>query len=232
MRSYLVVDDNAEFAENLAEILRDQGDEAVVAESGPRALELLRGSRFDAIVTDMRMPQMSGAQLLHELRRLDPDLPAVVITAYTGETELNSASEEGLLAVLPKPPPLQRLLEVLSGAKRGGLVAIVEDDSALAENLSEALRSKGFSIVTARSVPEVERLGPTRPFSAIVDLRVAGGADGEALRKLLLKYPGIPVVQITGHAGITRAPDVTIFFKPFRSSELIETIERVYGSQR
>jgi CheY-like chemotaxis protein len=232
MRRYLLVDDNAAFAENLAEILRDQGDEAVVAENGQHAIGLLREQRFDAIVTDMRMPQMSGAELLHELRKLDPALPAVVVTAYTGETEMSAAQDAGLLAVLPKPPPLSRLLEVLAGARYGGLVAIVEDDPALSDNLAEVLRSRGFSVVVARSVAEVERLGTARPFTAIVDLRIPGGPDGEALRRLREKFPGLPLVQITGHEALAAAREVTVFLKPFRSSDVVETIERVYGSSR
>src|SRR5205823_596677 len=85
VRRYLLVDDNLAFAENLAEILRDGGAEVSVAGNGARALELARAGRFDALVTDMRMPVMSGATLVHEIRRVDPALPAIVVTAYTGE---------------------------------------------------------------------------------------------------------------------------------------------------
>ena len=62
MRNYLVVDDTRDFAENLAEILRDRGDEVVIAENGREAAEAVRVRRFDAILTDMRMPLMGGAE--------------------------------------------------------------------------------------------------------------------------------------------------------------------------
>src|SRR5213082_536696 len=140
MRKYLVVDDNRAFAENVAEILRDEGADVTIADGGLQALELAQRSRFDALVTDMRMPVMSGARLVHEIRGVDPGLPAIVITAYTGENDLLAAREEGLLAVLPKPAPLDRLVELLRTARRDGLVAVIEDDSALADNLTEALR--------------------------------------------------------------------------------------------
>ena len=67
MRKYLVVDDNRAFAENVAEILRDQGADVTIADGGLQALELAQRSRFDALVTDMRMPVMSGARLVHDL---------------------------------------------------------------------------------------------------------------------------------------------------------------------
>ena len=72
----------------------------------------------------------------------DPNLPAVVITAYTNDDDLEAARNEGVLAVLPKPAPVARLLELLGAARRGGLVAIIEDDAALSDNLSEVLRRR------------------------------------------------------------------------------------------
>src|SRR5512144_477333 len=199
MRSYLVVDDNRDFAENLAEILRDGGDEAVIAENGREAAEAVRGRRFDAILTDMRMPLMGGAELVHEIRRIDPGAPAMVITAHVGDDALEAARREGLLAVLGKPVEVSRLLALLASARRDGLVVVVEDDARLSDNLCEALRSKGFAAVTAASVLETERLGPVRPFCALVDLRVPGGPHGEAMRRLAAKYVGLPMIVVTAY---------------------------------
>jgi CheY-like chemotaxis protein len=229
-RRYLIVDDNVAFAENLAEIISDAGaGEAVVIESGPRALELAARERFDALLSDMRMPVMSGAELVHRIRRVDPELPAIVITAYTADTDLQAARQEGLLGVLPKPVPVPRLLELLSGARRNGIVALVEDDVELADNLSEALRMRGFASVTAHSVVETERLGVT-PFAAVVDLRLPGGADGEAMKRLAAKFPGLPIVVVTAHGGTTPpVPSVAYFEKPFDTAALLTVVERLHG---
>ena len=231
MRSYLLVDDNAAFAENLAEIIEDGGDRAVVAESGAQALELVAKERFDALVSDMRMPVMNGAELVHQVRQIDAGIPAIVVTAYTADNELEAARKEGLLAVLPKPVPLARLVELLRLARRDGLVALVEDDADLADNLSEALRGRGFAAVTAASVLETERLGNVAPFTALVDLRVPGGSDGEAMRKLAARFPGLPLLVITAYAKV--APPVEhqqLFEKPFDTRELLAVIERLYRS--
>jgi two-component system, response regulator PdtaR len=230
MRRYLVVDDNAAFAENLSEILRDTGAEVATAPSGIRALELTAGRRFDAVVTDMRMPIMTGATLVHELRRVDAGLPAIVVTAYTGETDLAAARHEGLLAVLPKPPPIERLLELLGSARRDALVALVEDDDALSDNLCEALRDRGFSAVTARSVTETDRLGEVQPFAALVDLRMPGGPDGEAMRRLSRRFPRLPMFVITAHAEA--ALPVETFFKPFDTGRVLAALERLHAVPR
>src|SRR5262249_60636898 len=111
MRRYLVVDDNQAFAENLAEILCDTGAEVEIATSGEAALHRVERSRFDVVISDMRMPHMSGAELLRKLRHVQPGLPTIVITAYTNADDIPMALEEGTLAVLPKPPPIERVLE-------------------------------------------------------------------------------------------------------------------------
>ena len=229
MKKYLLVDDNRAFAENLAEILRDRGSDVTIAGSGQEALELARKTRFDALVTDMRMPVMSGARLVHEIRHVDPGLPAVVVTAYTGERDLLAARDEGLLAILPKPAPLGRLVELLGAARRDGLVALVEDDPAFADNLAEALRDRGFSAVTARSVSETERLGGLRPFAALVDLRIPGGPDGTALARLMERFPKLPVLVMSAHAeALALAPRVPCLSKPVNTGALLKLVEQLW----
>jgi two-component system, response regulator PdtaR len=232
MRRYLIVDDNEDFAENLAEILRDRGDEAAVATSGAEALALARGdARFDALLTDMRMPAMGGAEVVHEIRRIDPGAAALVITAHVGDDAIDAARREGLLAVLPKPVHVERLLDLLGAARRDGLVVIVEDDLKLADNLCEALRGRGFAAVTAASVLETERLGPVKPFCALADLRVPGGPDGEALRRLVEKYPGLPVIVVSGVGEEPAVPHQAFFTKPFDTSALLALVERLHAGR-
>lgn len=230
MRHYLIVDDNRDFAENLAEIVRDEGDEVSLAGGGAEALALAAARRYDALLTDMRMPFMGGAELVHRLRRIDPGLPAVVVTAHAGDDDLEAARREGLLAVLPKPVPVERLLELLAAARRDGLVAVVEDDPHQSDNLAEALRSRGFAAVTAGSVLETERLGPVRPFAALCDLRVPGGPDGEAMRRLGLKFPGLPMMVVTGLAAEAPLPCAGRFEKPFDTGALLSALERLHAA--
>src|SRR3569832_1474119 len=163
MRKILITDDNRAFAENLAEILEDAGYEPTIADSGAEALELARATRFDVLLSDMRMPNMGGAELVHRVRRMDPGLPAIVITAYSYDNDLALARQEGLLAILSMPVPVAPLLELRGVARRDGLVAIVEDDPTLSDNLTELLRSHGYGAVTAASVTETERLGDVAP---------------------------------------------------------------------
>jgi FixJ family two-component response regulator len=122
-----------------------------------------------------------------------------------------------------------RLLDLLSAARRDGLVVIVEDDQKLSDNLCEVLRGHGFAAVTAASVLETERLGPVRPFCALVDLRVPGGPDGEAMRRLGERYPGLPMIVMTGvHGGTAPLPTQALFTKPFDTTALMAAVERLH----
>jgi CheY-like chemotaxis protein len=232
MRRYLLLDDNHALAENLAEILRDMGHEASVVTSGEKAVELARSLRFDALLTDMRMPGMSGASAVHHIRQVDPGVAALVMTAYPKEDDLETARREGLLAVLPKPVPIPTLIALLGEARRDGLVALVEDDPSLCDNLSEVLRARGFSCVTAHSVLDADRLSCVRPFAALVDLRLPGGPDGEALRRLRARYPGLPVFIITAYPDANLVEGAAgIFQKPFDTSALLEALVRVHAAR-
>lgn len=229
-RRYLIVDDNVAFAENLAEILREEGHEAMVTSSGPEALKAVKAEKFDAVLTDMRMPAMSGAQFVHELRGIDPGLPAIVATAYSGDDDLKVARNEGLLAIVSKPLPLKRVLSLLHAARRNGLVALIEDDEALSDNLSEALRIHGLTVVSAKSISEARRFGAARPFASLVDLRVPGGAAGDAMRVLAARYPGLPMLVITAHDDLPPLTPTAIFRKPFATEALLQKLESLYAS--
>ena len=96
MAKILITDDNRPFADNLGEILEDVGHTVVIAESGEAALSHVQQTRFDVLLSDMRMPEMGGAELVHRVRRLDPGLPAIVVTAFTNDNDLATARAEGL----------------------------------------------------------------------------------------------------------------------------------------
>lgn len=228
MRKFLVVDDNLAFAENLAEIIDDAGvGEAIVADSGARALELIRETRFDAMVTDMRMPKMSGADLIPQVRRIDPGLPVVVVSAFSGDEQLTTVVHLGVLSVLPKPAPIARVLDLIARARRDGVVALVDDDVALADNLAEALRERGFASVIAHSVGEMDQIGGAL-CAALVDLRLPGGADGAALGRVAELFPQLPQLVITAYRGeVAIPPGVDVFEKPFDTACLLDAVEKL-----
>jgi two-component system, response regulator PdtaR len=221
-RHYLLVDDNLEFLDNIAEILIDHGARVTLAQDGRGALEHVKATRFDAIVTDMRMPEMTGDQFVHALRALDNDVPVVLLTAFSNDQQLQAAQRDGLLAVLSKHQHVTNLLSVLDTARRG-TVMLIEDDSALRDNLVEVLTKRGLTVVAVAMVREVDAAG-VAPFVAVVDLHVPGGVPGAALERVVSRFPKAQPIVITAFAEES-PPSIECFAKPFNTSQLIARIE-------
>jgi CheY-like chemotaxis protein len=109
----LIVEDNEPFAENLCEILESRGFEAISARSGSEALETLTRSPPDAIVSDFRLPGISGSEFVASARSLGCSAPVLMLTAYADLTEMQGALHAGVSEVLEKPPNLENLMRKL-----------------------------------------------------------------------------------------------------------------------
>ena len=82
MARILIVEDDEEIRELLAEALRRWGHDPVLSANGQEGLALYRADRFDLMVSDIRMPVMDGLTLLKTIRERDQKMPVVIVTAY------------------------------------------------------------------------------------------------------------------------------------------------------
>lgn len=78
----LVVDDDSLFRDSILEILGRRGYDLTAAKSGPEALALFTEDAFDLVISDMKMPHMTGVQLLDKIRQIDAEVPFLIITAF------------------------------------------------------------------------------------------------------------------------------------------------------
>lgn len=108
--SVLVVDDDSLVLTSTTLLLEDLGHRVVSATSGANALMLFDQEVIDLLITDMAMPQMSGAQLAHAVRLLKPDLPIILATGYAERLEGFAAQ----LPRLPKPFTQLNLVEIIA----------------------------------------------------------------------------------------------------------------------
>ncbi|MGH7281822.1 MAG: response regulator, partial [Polyangiaceae bacterium] len=76
----IIVDDEQSMAEMIADDLAGRGYEAVAEKSARRAAQMLEEESVDALITDLRMPEMDGLELLAVARRFHPSLPVIVMT--------------------------------------------------------------------------------------------------------------------------------------------------------
>jgi two-component system, NtrC family, response regulator HydG len=99
----LVVDDKLSFAEMVRDDLEERGFEAKACSSGVEALTLLESSEIDAVVTDIRMPDMDGIELLDRARKLIPSRPVIVMTAFGAVDSAIESIRRGAYHYLTKP---------------------------------------------------------------------------------------------------------------------------------
>lgn len=107
----LVVDDDEGIRRILVRFLAPTGLDVVEAATGQRALELARTFSFSVILTDLGLPDMTGAQLIGELRQADPRVRVVILSGGAGELAPDKVAELRADEVLSKPVKMQRLLK-------------------------------------------------------------------------------------------------------------------------
>ena len=121
----LIVDDDAGQRSLLTSFLKSQGFETVTVDSGEHALETLRGGEFNMMISDVRMPGLSGLETLRRARELHAKLPVLLVTAYTDIRDAVGAMRDGAVNYLAKPIDLDELLatvQLATGTARPGLV--------------------------------------------------------------------------------------------------------------
>ena len=230
MHRILLVDDNVDLAENIAEILEDQGFSVDVFSDPFAALQALVPGAYAAALLDIRMPGMDGIELYHALKERDPALPGIAMTAFADDARIRAAVHEGVIAVMPKPLELPRLLRKLASVVDGERALVVEDDVDLAQNLMEILTERGFSVRVAHSCADARRVARAgEPSVILADCRLPDG-DGIELVEELCRGSDCTAVIFSGvlralPEGAHQACDHVHFFeKPLDIARLVQTL--------
>ena len=148
----LVADDDAVIREGLRRILTAEGYEVETVSNGRSALERLEQKRFRLLVTDLKMPGMSGLEVLQAIRNCQPELPVVLITGYAAIDNAVEAMKNGATDYLAKPFANDELVSKVKNAIQSRAVLI--DDICLRRELNE---TNGFDSLIGSS-REMQRL--------------------------------------------------------------------------
>jgi two-component sensor histidine kinase len=114
----LLVDDQEGITQVLKEGIEPAGHECIRYQNPRKALIHFKREYFDAVITDYRMPDLDGIQLLRAIQEVRPDTPVIILTGYADAQNAISAVNNGAFAFLQKPIQLQELLETLSKIER------------------------------------------------------------------------------------------------------------------
>lgn len=146
-QTILVVDDE----EDIRHVLRDtieayiDGVQVMTAANGNEALKLLKDTNVELIITDYKMPGMNGLQFLEAARRLVPNVPRILITAYPDlELAVKAINEEHISSFIPKPLTRENVVQTVS--------------SILHERRSAVMRNRAFAAALDSMNKEISHL--------------------------------------------------------------------------
>ncbi|MFO0757892.1 MAG: response regulator [Byssovorax sp.] len=239
----LIVDDDATTRELVARHLRRVGFTIFEAPSGREALARARISRPGLVVLDLVMPDMSGFDVLRELRRLHADLPVVVLTGKVLDARELAVLKEGFAHVLQKGESaieavIEQAHKLLASPKpaeaRAPRILYIED-SAQNRDIVRRYLAESYEVIEAEDGEHgVERAKRERPDLILMDLSLPRMDGWEATRilKESSRTAGIPVIALTAHAARedqARAREVgcaDYLTKPVERGQLVAAIAR------
>ena len=116
MKRILIVDDDKDLRFNLSCILKEEGHEVIAASDGKQALNALAENVPDLVMLDVRLPGMDGVELLEEMKKIEKNLPIIMLTAYSDVKSAVKAMKLGAFDYVTKPFNEEELILVIKKA--------------------------------------------------------------------------------------------------------------------
>ena len=179
----LVVDDEPAQRELVSGFLKKQGFEVSSAESGVKAVELFRQDSIDLVLTDQKMPNMSGLDLLQAVRAINPEVPVIFMTAFGSIEAAVSAIQGGATDYLTKPLNLDELLFRIRQA--GDHRRLFIENRELRETLQGRHRIEGIIGESGPMLDVISLVRRAAPSEATVLIRGESGTGKELIAKAI-----------------------------------------------
>ena len=235
----LIVDDEESLRFTLAANLELEGFTVIEAESGSHALEILKAESVDLVLSDIRMPGMSGVELFLELKKTIPEIPVLLMTAFSADETIQKAIHAGVFAVVYKPFDIDKILAVLRRALKRPVVLVVDDMETVATTTAEALRAVGVRAEVSFDGNSATEMVRKRSIDVcITDLSMLDMSGVELTRWLTSEAPSVCVIAFSGASNneqlmreAVAAGASRCLRKPVAPSVLVAAIARARGLQ-
>lgn len=196
MHVILVVDDEPNYLVVLSELLRDEGFEVFTAADGDDALKIVKEVDLDMVISDMQMPGMDGMALLGEIKKLDDDLPVLIITAYAEVDKAVKAMQAGAFSYLAKPFSNDEL--IVSINKAVSHRSLLKENIRLRQQIRERNSFGGMVGKNPRMKQVYELIEKVAPTPASVLITGESGTGKELVAKAIhVNSPREPFPFIT-----------------------------------
>lgn len=237
----LVVDDNQDLAEILADILDLNGFYVDIAYDGESAIEQFRKNDYDLAFMDVKLPGMNGVESFLQIRKIKPNARVIMMTGFSVEHLLDEAVRHGAWAVMHKPLEIPKVLDMLENMGSDGVVLVADDDPFFSQMLREVLSKQGYQVLLAHDGNEVLEQIQNQPIDLLIlDLQMPVLSGLEVYVKLKKMDMSVPTIIITGHAteentSLDYLRDMAvsgILTKPFHPEVLIGQISQILAMKK
>ena len=183
METILIVDDEKNYLVVLEALLGPEGYEILTSGSAQDAIDLIRESDLDLIITDMKMPGTSGMELLEESKKIKPDLPVIMMTAYGTIEMAVEAMKKRAYDYITKPFQNEELKLTVKKALEN--YQLVKENRRLSEALSDRYKYRNI-IGKSKAMQEIyEMIGKVAQSKASVFISGASGTGKELIAKAI-----------------------------------------------
>ena len=233
----LIVDDDHGMRETLADIMIEQGFDVSTADSGERAIEMVREKSFRTVLMDIKMQGMDGVRAMKEIRKINPGIVVILMTAYAKDALVEEAYISGVKTVLRKPFSVEAMLKLLCEKKKKLRTIIVDDEEDFSKIIAGLLVRKEHQVVTVPSGEQAAVEVEKKSFDfALIDMNLNGMNGLDTFLMLKEKCPGMRCVLMTGFRQEMKDliesailnDAYTCLYKPFEMEELHRVIGEIF----
>ena len=228
----LVVDDDIDNAQSLAELFDIEGHEAMVVHSGEAAIAAHMAQHFDLAFMDVMMPGLNGVESFLQIRKMRPQAKVFMMTGYSVEELLKQAVDQGALGVLSKPMDVDAILAMVNDVGSKGLMVAPAFGANYSQTLQQVISNSGIQCRILKDAHEAPPSGTINEV-LILDLKTplidsVGVCTG--MRSKAAAQPTIIVMPQSSQSHIECDPlrdmAVTgILNKPFDPMDLLDRLE-------
>ena len=182
----LIAEDEERLRRLLQMLLSNKGYNLTLAADGTEAWEIYQGGHFDLVITDIRMPNMDGMQLLRKIKELSPQTPIIVITAFGTIESAVEAMREGALDYVTKPFEEAKLQVAIDRALNIG--RILDENHNLRKEIRERLNLEHFIAESPQMQSVLQIVKQVANSNATVLVHGESGTGKELITRAIHDY--------------------------------------------
>jgi CheY-like chemotaxis protein len=145
----LIIDDHPAIRTTMQDVMKNEGFETMIAESGQEAIDIYMSEYFDFVLMDMQMPDMKGVEAYKRmLENKQQHAKFIFISAFSSPELEDEAHELGCIAFLQKPIRVEQVIEIIRSKSRTSVLVFIENEN-LRKNVLQDLKKEGLSVEEA-----------------------------------------------------------------------------------